>query len=267
MSAIDSTVVTPNDKIKPMGLKLSLLFFFVPSIIMIINVNIIMGIFNNNGLPIFYNYNIIYGLIPLLIMLLASIYFYKREGNPINWSSFKSRFRLGGLSKVDILWIISLFIVMLAGTVVFAFTPPILAKIVRPPSFWPDEINPLKSKPTSMTSIPTTFMKEPLTGNWMVAVYVLIDIIVVSFAEEFWWRGYILPRQELKFGKNTWIVHGILWDLFHLFTPWNIIALLPGTLALSYVAQKRRKTWIVIITHGLADGLITMTIIVLAILK
>jgi len=27
---------------------------------------------------------------------------------------------------------------------------------------------------------------------------------------ELWWRGYILPRQELAFGRWTWIIHGLL---------------------------------------------------------
>jgi Type II CAAX prenyl endopeptidase Rce1-like len=32
--------------------------------------------------------------------------------------------------------------------------------------------------------------------------------------EEFLWRGVVLPRQEVAFGRRAWVVNGILWLLF-----------------------------------------------------
>jgi membrane protease YdiL (CAAX protease family) len=51
------------------------------------------------------------------------------------------------------------------------------------------------------------------------------------------------------FGSWTWLVHGILWNLFHSFFYWELIALLPGCLALSFVAARTKSTWPGIIAH------------------
>ena len=46
--------------------------------------------------------------------------------------------------------------------------------------------------------------------------------------EELWWRGYIFPRQEKQHGRFTWVLHGLLWTLFHAFKWWDLIGLVPG---------------------------------------
>ncbi|HSB91454.1 MAG TPA: CPBP family glutamic-type intramembrane protease, partial [Anaerolineales bacterium] len=38
--------------------------------------------------------------------------------------------------------------------------------------------------------------------------------------------------------------------LFHIMWKWNLIALLPGSLFLSYATQRRRNTWTAILAHG-----------------
>jgi len=60
-------------------------------------------------------------------------------------------------------------------------------------------------------------------------------------------------------------MHGLLWTSFHLFAPWNLLTILPGCLALSYVAQKLKNTWPAIIAHGLANGLLVIVVVILGI--
>ena len=79
--------------------------------------------------------------------------------------------------------------------------------------------------------------------------------------EEFWWRGYILPRQELVHGRWTWVVHGLLWALFHLPFWWNVPVLLPSTLSLSFVVSKLKKATPGIIAHAAMNGLGSVTIL------
>ena len=102
-------------------------------------------------------------------------------------------------------------------------------------------------------------------GNWSLVVITLLSLVLNIFGEEFLWRGYVLPRQELTYGKNAWIVHGILWTLLHAFKWWQIPALLGGALALSFVAQRRKNTWPGIVAHFVTNGigLLVVTLLVL----
>lgn len=104
---------------------------------------------------------------------------------------------------------------------------------------------------------PKDFMGVPLQGAWWILVYYAAVILVFNIGgEELWWRGYVLPRQELAFGRTAWIVHGIAWSVFHLFmqpTLWDTIRMAISGLALSYVAQHTRSTWPSIVGHSFGN--------------
>lgn len=51
------------------------------------------------------------------------------------------------------------------------------------------------------------------------------------------------------------MVHGVLWTLLHAFKWWQMLALLPGALALSFVAQRLQNTWPGIIVHFITNGM------------
>jgi membrane protease YdiL (CAAX protease family) len=104
---------------------------------------------------------------------------------------------------------------------------------------------------------PTDFMGIQLMGAWWLLIYYGVWLIVFNiFGEELWWRGYVLPRQELAFGGMAWVIHGICWSLFHLFiqpTLWDTTRMAVTGMALSFIAQRTRSTWPGIIGHGLAN--------------
>ena len=82
-------------------------------------------------------------------------------------------------------------------------------------------------------------------------------IIVLFFnivGEELWWRGYILPRQELTHGKITWLIHGTLWACFHMFKWWAVPFMLITCQIIPFVAQKTKNTWPGMINHIIING-------------
>ena len=103
----------------------------------------------------------------------------------------------------------------------------------------------------------TDFMGIPLLGSWWIPVYYAVMMFVFNIGgEELWWRGYVLPRQELAFGKMTWIMHGVFWSAFHLFmqpTLWDTARMAISGIALSYVAQRTRSTWPGIVGHAFGN--------------
>jgi len=104
---------------------------------------------------------------------------------------------------------------------------------------------------------PKDFMGMPLQGAWWILIYYAVLIFVCNIGgEELWWRGYVLPRQELAFGRSAWIIHGICWSVFHLFmqpTLWDTTRMAITGLALSFVAQRTRSTWPGIVGHSFGN--------------
>jgi membrane protease YdiL (CAAX protease family) len=124
---------------------------------------------------------------------------------------------------------------------------------LAPPSFFPALLDPR----TAMSGAAfAAFIGEPLTGNWSVPLLYFVMLFFNIFGEELWWRGIILPRQALAHGRWTWLVHGVLWTLFHVpFYPWQILALLPTCLALAWVCHRQQNTTPGIVMHWLFNGL------------
>ncbi|KAA3656322.1 MAG: CPBP family intramembrane metalloprotease, partial [Chloroflexi bacterium] len=155
----------------------------------------------------------------------------------------------------DFLWV-GFGILILTGSFLLAPTQTWLLHTfpaLQPPATFPGILNPLMRNETLTTTL-TTWMGPEAIGNWGWAGLVLMLLFFNIFGEELYWRGVLLPRQELVHGRYTWIIHGILWNIFHLpFYPWYLIYGLPVTLIISFVAQKTGNTWTAILLHGLAN--------------
>jgi membrane protease YdiL (CAAX protease family) len=104
---------------------------------------------------------------------------------------------------------------------------------------------------------PSFMAFEPLgPGRYWVLGAWLPFFVLNIVGEEFVWRGVALPRQEVAFGGKAWLVNGILWLLFHAAFPWRVlVTLVPITLILPYVVQRRRSTWAGVIIHAGFGGM------------
>jgi membrane protease YdiL (CAAX protease family) len=260
------TKAAMNDlNIKPLPFLPALFYFGIPSAVAAVIVYALMPWLHARGFPFFFNYLLVYATAPMLALIVASLIAYQREGRALNWNDFSQRLRLGRMTGRVWLWAIGLAVFMVLSAGVLSLTSRwVAANVFSPPEFWPAEMRPSAS---AAPALPTEFMGLPLAGNGWIFVALFVSLVIATFGEEFWWRGYILPRQELAHGRHTWIVHGLLWAAFHLFAPWNFIAILPGCLALSYVAQRLKNTWPAVIAHGLANGLLVLLVVGMGILR
>lgn len=102
-----------------------------------------------------------------------------------------------------------------------------------------------------------SFMKfEPFQGTerFLLLVWGIMFFFNI-FGEELMWRGYILPRQEIRLGKNAWIFNALLWVLFHVcFGIQLMILLFPIMFILPYSVQKTQNTTVGIYIHALING-------------
>ena len=111
----------------------------------------------------------------------------------------------------------------------------------------PDES---KLHPSFMAFEPLGPGRYWILGAWL--PFLALNIV----GEEFVWRGVVLPRQEAAFRGRAWLVNGVLWLLFHAAFPWQVlVTLVPITLILPYVVQRRRSTWAGVIIHAGFGGM------------
>ncbi|SEL85374.1 CAAX protease self-immunity [Alkalibacterium putridalgicola] len=101
---------------------------------------------------------------------------------------------------------------MISGNFLLLPTQSWLLDVVgfAPPEYLPTTLDPRMT----VSGIPPEFETTPIA---LLITFQLFFLFFNILGEEFWWRGYILPRQEIVHGQYTWILHGLLWTLFHIF--------------------------------------------------
>jgi membrane protease YdiL (CAAX protease family) len=212
-----------------------------------------MPYLNTIGILPFYSYFISMGC-GVLILLIASLIFYRLENNPWKWKVFCTRYRIHKMNKSD--WIVFI-IVLIISMGIFFFVFPLLDKLINAgiipiPKLVPDWLNPGITEDSERIF---DMAVGGLKGNWLVLFIFFTGLILNIIGEELWWRGYIFPRQEIVFEKYTWIVHGILWSFFHIFKYWDIPCLIILHLPFSYMVYRTKNTTTGIILHFITNGL------------
>lgn len=253
-------------QLRPMSLPFALVLFIASALIFRLCVYGLMPGLMSSGVVPFWSFILSYSLV-LVLMAIASLIGFRLEGYPMTLGAFAQRFRFRHIHGKDWLLILGLFILGFLLTGPFVLTAQAIARIplFSPPAFLPSVVNPL----TPQTGTLTEFMGVSLSGNWWVAgVYFIFLTCFNIFCEELWFRGYILPRQEMTHGRWTWVIHGILWTFFHLpVYPWYLIYLLPTALTVTFAAQHFRNTWASYAVHFLGNGILVMIPIVVGIVQ
>jgi membrane protease YdiL (CAAX protease family) len=176
---------------------------------------------------------------PLIIVGLMILKF---EGYKISKKTWTERLRFRKVTKRDLIW--SIMGLLLAGVLsglIMKGLELFIGKFDHSPAF---------------------MSFEPLTSGryWLLLVWAPYWILNI-LGEEILWRGVMLPRQELAFGKFTWIIHGFGWGLFHVAFGWQLlITLIPLIFIQSFVVQQTKNSWVGVIMHGGLNGPVFLAI-------
>lgn len=239
--------------LKPMGWLESLVIFAIPAAITFVTFHLGMGWLEALGLEPLQRF-LVALVVPMALMLVAAIVGYSVvEGRPLERKAFAARMRFPRLRFKDILLGLGVYVLMLIGYGAFGVLNRALltAGIIPLPS----DVFPLVDPFIEPSAALVDWMAGgSMLGRWDLFVVYFVVLIFNHVGEELWWRGYVLPRQELAFGRWAWLVHGLMWNLFHVFKWWELVALLPVTLGLSYAAYRFKNNWPGFIAHYLANG-------------
>jgi membrane protease YdiL (CAAX protease family) len=231
-----------DPKLKPMGFGTALLLFGIPAVVFFVITRVLIPYFKANvvvhPILVWFVFGGLFLFIPLFVL---SIILFKIDKYDLNMTTFVTRFRLTKLNKEDWIWTLSALFAIFAsmGMIMYAWR--------------------LLSCQFGVAPLNTTtpFLKfDPLRGNEVLLLLIWIPFFFFNIVgEELMWRGYILPRQELAFGKFAWSINALLWTVFHLFFGFHLlILLLPSLFIIPYVVYRRQKTLMGIIVHALLNG-------------
>lgn len=169
-------------------------------------------------------------------LIITAIMILRSEGFKISKNTWIQRLRFRKITKKDILWSIGgLILVGIISGIIMKGLELVIGKFDHSPAF---------------------MSFEPLTKGryWLLLVWFPYWILNI-LGEEILWRGVMLPRQEIAFGKYAWVIHGFGWGLFHIAFGWQlIITLIPLIFIQSYVVQRTKNSWIGVIMHGGLNG-------------
>jgi membrane protease YdiL (CAAX protease family) len=174
-----------------------------------------------------------------LLLLIATVIGLRKDGWSLSWEMARDRLRIKSMDSKAWKWtLLLLFLNLLSGYLINFLGLLVYEKL----DFLPPDSN------------------IPLTNIPFLVLVLFMNII----AEELWWRGYILPRQELTHGKYAFLVNGVLWSLFHMFKWWAVPLMLFKNWMEPFVVQRTNNTTPAIIMHGISNGIsVLFTIIAL----
>ena len=223
--------------LKGIGFIKSFAIFGIASLIMIIETQyVIPFLINITGWETIIFWFIVAGLGLFFPLLVTAALFLKNEGNSFNKVVWNERLRFKKMKKVDWLWSIGAIIVIgIFSALIIEILKTVIDNVSYQPSF--------------MSFEPLTWERSWILLLWF--PYWLLNIM----GEEILWRGVILPRQEIVFGKFTWLIHGCSWGIFHIGFGWQLlVTLLPILFIQSYVVQRQKNSWIGVVIHAGING-------------
>ncbi len=176
------------------------------------------------------------GLLVFLPLIITGIVVLRSEGYTLSKATWVQRLRFRKLTRRD-----------LAYSVGGVIAVGVLSMLV---------MQGLEKALGNFSHQPPFMVFEPLSAGryWLLLVWLPFWILNIM-GEEFLWRGVMLPRQELVFGRFTWLIHASGWLLFHVAFGWQLlITLIPIIYIQSWVVQRTRNSWTGVIIHAGLNG-------------
>ena len=148
--------------------------------------------------------------------------------------TYRERVSLGG----GAMWVV---LVTAAGIGSVAVTLPVESWLRQALFGWLPEWY-FYSNPRDLSGYSNSLLNQVL---WLRLV---LDGIIFPVVEEFYFRGYLMPRME-RLGRWTPWVHHALFTIYHFWQPYNYLTIYVGILPMVWVAWKKRSLYISLAAH------------------
>ena len=234
---IDQKAMNKETELKKLGLSGSFAIYIPAAILMYcLTKYLIPYLSETTGQEAILFWFIVAGIGIFIPLIITAILILRAEGYPVSKNTWIERLRFRKITKRDMIWcVLGIIAVGIFSGIIMKGLELVIGKFDHSPAF---------------------MSFESLTKGryWLLLVWFPYWILNI-LGEEFIWRGVMLPRQEITFGKYAWVIHGFGWGLFHIAFGWQLlITLIPLIFIQSYVVQKTKNSWIGVIMHGGLNG-------------
>jgi membrane protease YdiL (CAAX protease family) len=177
----------------------------------------------------------------------------RREGYDLSPGSLRDRLRLRWPNGWKA-WALAVTVLILGITLSMAMEPvnSWLASVpgFTPPTWWGPANN-----PTVQVDGPADIFPDVnLAGNYsFLLLYFVIGVVFNIVGEEFYYRGYLLPRMKGVFGRWDWIANGILFTLKHVYQRWLYPGILAGGLCFAFAAGPLASLPLAMVYHWVGN--------------
>lgn len=97
---------------------------------------------------------------------------------------------------------------------------------------------------------------DPATSGLIIGIsflgLFLVDGLINPVVEEFYFRGFLLPRIS-RFGYRSPFINAILFSIAHFWQPWNALQIFILVAPVYYIVWKKKNIYISMIVHCLAN--------------
>jgi membrane protease YdiL (CAAX protease family) len=101
-----------------------------------------------------------------------------------------------------------------------------------------------------VTPIPMDRLHDYSAAAWLVTLFLffVINGFVGPIVEEFYFRGYLLPRMEYM-GRWAPLVNVSLFSLYHFWSPWQLVARILGLAPTVYAVRWKQNVYLGMVVH------------------
>jgi membrane protease YdiL (CAAX protease family) len=101
-------------------------------------------------------------------------------------------------------------------------------------------------------------LSEEFSRSKLIQTYALHFVFIIFVAptvEEWYFRGYLLPRMPQKLGWSGPLVHSLLFALYHVWSPWMVLARTLALLPLIYIVRWKENIRLGMAAHWLINSI------------
>ena len=114
------------------------------------------------------------------------------------------------------------------------------------------------------TPLPIDAVDRYTRTAWTITLfaYFILNVIAGPIVEEFYFRGYLLPRMA-RYGRWAPLLNVTLFSLYHFWSPWQFLSRVAGVTPLAYAVWWKRNIYLGMVVHMALNAIGTVAVIAL----